>query len=197
MHPPKTYKLYFQQIRPVAKCDAEDGRIVGHLLMDLAVETKPKELAHAIRGFANRMAMLRECGLCHIGDMLVAMLAAGALSNSEHAPLEKTACDPASTTVAQAAAIGGMLAERARSGSVAATAVHQAVGSLAVLRTLKAQHAWFVPMLEVLLVPPEAAEFPPRRIMRRLSTMVTPLRMAHDLSTTNFDSVVRAHPATS
>jgi hypothetical protein len=66
---------YFQQIRPVAKCDAEDGRVVGHMLHDL-VSSNPKDPARAIREFADRTAMLRDCGFAHIGGMLARLLSA-------------------------------------------------------------------------------------------------------------------------
>ena len=68
MQVPESLQRYFQQIRPLRACDAEDGRIVGHM-----VESKSKEahsLVFAIRGFVNRTAMLRESGFRHIGGML-------------------------------------------------------------------------------------------------------------------------------
>ncbi len=43
---PATLQKYFQQILPLEKCDAEDGRVVGQLLVDL-VNSNPKE-KHAI-----------------------------------------------------------------------------------------------------------------------------------------------------
>ena len=134
-----------------------------------------------------------------MGDMLAAMLAADARSDSENSPsaaAQLAAGDVASMTAQEAAALGGMLAARARSSYVLATAVAvlQAVDSHPALCTANAQHAWFVPMLEVLLVPPEAAES--RRFgiasLRRLSAVVTPLATAHAPSNTDFDSVVRA-----
>ena len=198
---------YFQQIRPLSECDARDGRVVGHMLMEL-VDKKPKELALTIRTFATRTAMLRECGCC-MGDMLIAMLAASANSGSEHAPpavAQLAAQDPASVTAEQATAIGRMLATRTRSSHVPATALSTMVDSHSIVRTMKTKHSWFVPMLEVLLVPPESAELRRPSVMRRLSAIITPEAMAHDVSNANFDSVVRPiraaphhrspHPAT-
>jgi hypothetical protein len=115
---PQGLQAYFQTIRPIVKCDAEDGRVVGQLLLDHLVNTKPKDPARAIREFVNRMAMLRECGFGHIGAMLVAMLVVNTLSNSERgrsAAVQLAAQGPASVTVAQAIALGGMLAASARS----------------------------------------------------------------------------------
>jgi hypothetical protein len=65
-------QAYFQQLLPPSSCDAEDGRHVGHELHDL-VDSKPADLRRAIRTFADRSKMLRECGFRNIGDMLAAM----------------------------------------------------------------------------------------------------------------------------
>jgi hypothetical protein len=146
-------QTYFQQILPLASCEAEDGRIVGQLLLDL-VETNPKDLAHAIREFANRTDMLRACGISHMGDMLVAMLTSSTAvhSDSEHTPTAGlTAEQLDSATAEQAAAIGGMLAARFRFCPAQSTALHQALDSHSVLHAMKLRHVWFVPMLELLL----------------------------------------------
>jgi hypothetical protein len=175
---PSTQQLYFQQVRPLSKCDAEDGRVVGHMLVDL-VSSNPKDLPHAIREFAYRTAMLRDCGFAHIGDMLarllstdvhsgsdddtraipsptVATAAVGSIlapsthGDSEHMPQQGAACDPASVTVEQAAAIGSMVARSLRAAQMPATALRKVVNTSAVLRTMKSSYVWFVPMLEVL-----------------------------------------------
>jgi hypothetical protein len=192
MHVPSTLQLYFQQIRPLAKCDAEDGRVVAHLLMDL-VHGKPKELPPAIRDFANCTAMLRECGFSHVGEMLVAMLVPNAHANSEHVPKEDAAGDPAFATAEQATALGGMLAAGAHSSQAPAMALQQVIDLHSILRTMKTRHAWFVPMLEVLLALPEAANSRRPTIARRLTATVTALSMVHDPpSNASFDSVVRS-----
>jgi hypothetical protein len=92
MSAPVTQQLYFQQLLPLGDCDAEDGRFVGHMLMAV-VDSKPKDLPHAIRTFANQMAMLRECCCPRIGDMLVALLSSAmpttdAPSAADDAPAE-------------------------------------------------------------------------------------------------------------
>jgi hypothetical protein len=165
------------------------------MLLDL-VDSKPKDLAHTIREFASRTAMFRDCRFCHIGDLLVSMLAASAHSDSEHAPsvvAQVAAQDPASVTAEQAATIGRMLATKTRSfqPQSAALKLNQAVGMNSVLITMKSQHVWFVPMLEVLLVPPDYADSRRPSIRRRLTAIVTPHAMRDGLSDTNFDSVVR------
>jgi hypothetical protein len=101
---------YFQQTRPIAKCDAaaEDGRIVGLMLHDL-VSSKPKDLPRAIRDFVRRTAMLRECGLAHIGAMLVRLLS----TDDQGTPDEDAAIialEPSAVTEKQATAIGSAIA---------------------------------------------------------------------------------------
>ena len=145
--------------------------------------------------------MLRECAFPHIGAMLVAMLSADTHSGSEQTPLEDEAQDPASVTEDQATTIGRMLAASVRSSQVpplpGPLALRQIVDSHSLLLMMTTQHAWFFPMLEVLLALPAAAN--PRRstVMRRLTTGVTPQSMVDVPSIPNFDSVVRALRAAS
>jgi hypothetical protein len=167
MHSPKTYMLYFQQLLPLSKCEARDGRIVGSLLIDL-VESKPKDLAHAIRTFANRMAMLRDCGF-RMGEFLVALMSAQASSAPESG--SAVIQDPASVTNEQAAAIGRRLATTQWPHATAAAA-RRAVDLQPTLRTMRSRYAWFVPMLEVFVV--QAAERRRSTVARRLTSIVTP-----------------------
>ena len=172
---PATLQQYFQQILPLEKCDAEDGRVVGQLLVDL-VSRNPKDPARAIREFADRTAMLRDCGFAHVGDMLARLLSADVHGGPDDdttaipsptvtsvaaavvsilvpsTPKQDVACDPASVTVEQAAAIGSMVARSLRSAHMPAMALRNVVNKYAVLRTLKSSYVWFVPMLEVLTV---------------------------------------------
>jgi hypothetical protein len=163
--------LYFQQLQPLSKCVADDGRVVGHLLMDL-IESKPKDLTHAMRTFSNRMAMLRECGF-RIGAFLVALLYSehAAATPEKNNVLATGSQDPVAVTEEQAAAIGRTLAA-AMLPSATSVAVHEAVNLHAVLRTMKSKYAWFVPMLETLLV--QGADRRRSTISRRLSSVVTP-----------------------
>jgi hypothetical protein len=145
------------------------------------VSSNPKDLARAIREFTGRTAMLRDCGFAHIRDMLarllsadvqggpdddttaipsttvktaavVSILAPSTHGDSEHTPQQDAACDPASVTVEQAAAIGSMVARSLRSAHMPATALRKVVNKYAVLRTMTSSYVWFVPMLEVLTV---------------------------------------------
>jgi len=196
---PATHQHYFQQVLPLAKCDAGDGRVIGHMLVDL-VSRNPKDLAHAIREFAYRTAMLRDSGFAHIGEMLarllstdvqgvpdddttaipsspvktaafVSILAPSTHGESEHTRQQDAACDPASVTVKQAAAIGSMVARSLRSAQIPATALRKVVNKDAVLRTMKSSYVWFVPMLEVLTVH-KAKQARRSTLGKRLSSIV-------------------------
>jgi hypothetical protein len=152
MHPPKTYQLYWQHLCPLRECDEDDGRVVGHLLRDL-VESKPKDLAHAVRTFANRTTMLRECGFRHIGAMLASLLSSMS-AGTQGGPDNFTAIvalDPSSVTEKQAIAFGHGIVSVVRQSHVPATALQRVVESHQVLRSMKTFH-WFVPMLEVITV---------------------------------------------
>jgi len=117
---------YFQHIKPLTACDAEDGRIAGQLLLEVVKRTS-KDLAHAIRTFTHCTTMLRECGFRHIGAMLVHLLAADAddevrpdKDEERSAPtrtamrrapdVANVALTPSSVTEKQATAIGSVIA---------------------------------------------------------------------------------------
>jgi hypothetical protein len=170
---PTSLQLYFQQIRPIKQCDAEDGRFVGQLLLDL-VNSKPKDLAHAIREFANCTAMLRDCGFAYIGDMLARMLSADVKGGPEDGTVTTAISSPPVPTTApsgvalthQDAAVGFELSSLTEKqaitiGSAFASSVNRicsvAVGlkrvikAHGVLQAMKSEYAWFVPMLEVIM----------------------------------------------
>ena len=170
MQVPQSMQRYFQQIRPLSACDAEDGRIVGRMLKDL-VESKPKDPAHAIRTFASNTAMLRESGFRHIGVMLEHLLTAdasgGAVNDAAIAAL-----DPSLLTQEQAIAIGSAIASSVHEAQTLAAGLKKVIKSYAVLQAMKSEHAWFVPMLEVVMAPKAAA--PPRSsVMKRLRSSIT------------------------
>jgi hypothetical protein len=117
--------------------------------------------------------MLRDCGFAHIADMLVRLLSADVQGgpDDEHTPQQDAACDPASVTVEQAAAIGSMVARSLRSAHMPAMALRNVVNKYAVLRTLKSSYVWFVPMLEVLTIH-EAKQARRPTLGKRLSSIV-------------------------
>jgi hypothetical protein len=156
---PVTLQRYFQQILPLAKCDAEDGRVVGQLLMDL-VSSNPKNLAREIREFADRTAMLRDCGFANIGDMLARLLSAnvqGELDDDATAipstPVTTAAVGPnrSALTEKQAIAIGCAIASSVHQAHSLAAGVNKVVESHGALQAMKSEYAWFVPMLEVVM----------------------------------------------
>ena len=181
---PRTLLFYFQQIRPLANCSAEDGRVVGHMLHDL-VRRKPKDLPHAIREFVNRTAMLRGCGFAHIGDMLARLLTADVQADVRARPEEGTTAtpsapvptttgglDPSLLTKEQAIAIATAIVLSLHEHGVPAAGLKRVVKSHAALRAMESEYAWFVPMLEVILAS-KAAE--PRRStysMKRLRSRI-------------------------
>jgi hypothetical protein len=202
MQVPESLQRYFQQIRPLCACDAEDGRIVGRMLVDM-VESKSKEahgLVFAIRAFVNRTAMLRESGFRHIGGMLAHLLTADAQSGA----VDETvivALDPSSVTEKQAAAIGNAIASRIRRSHVPATALKNVVQSHAVLHAMKLAHVWFLPMLEVLTAR-KVAGSRPATFLKQVSGRAGAPRVASNVlmnedranEEASFSSVVTARP---
>jgi hypothetical protein len=145
---PRTLQLYFQQLRPLSECSADDGQVVGHMLMDL-MEGKPKDARLAILKFVNHTAMLRECSYPHIGEMLVALLMFTPQSDSKPSPAV-VAQTTALATEEEASRIGSALASIIHSSRTAAEAVQTALRLHAVLRTTTSAHIWFVPMVEAM-----------------------------------------------
>ncbi len=149
----KTHQRYFQQVWPLATSDADDGRVVGHLLLEL-LEGSPKDVAQSIRTFVNRTAMLRECGFRHIGAMLSSLLTIDARNgpdNDAAVVLLDDIVDPALVTEKQAAAIGDTIASTVYRSHMPATALEKVVMTQPVLQTMKSRYVWFVPMLETLM----------------------------------------------
>ncbi len=193
----KTLQVYFQSLRPLSACDAEDGRVVGRLLLDL-VERQPKDLARSIREFVCRTEMLRKCGFRFIDRMLTCLL----IPDPEAGPddgVPITTLDRSSITEKQAIAIGGAITQSVRRSHVPATAVQKVVNSHAVLRAMNSDFVWFVPMLEV-LVARKVAESGRSTVMRRLSSLVKRTSVApiggqsdgdEDDGESGFSSVVR------
>ena len=140
------YQQYFQHVRPLAKCTADDGQSVGHMLMHL-VNGKPNDLSHSICQFASRTAMLRDCSFRHIGAMLARLLTFDTESGHNDGPI--VALDPSSVTEKQATAIGSWLGSKVLASRESAT-LTKVLNSQAVLRTMMLQYDWFAPMLEAL-----------------------------------------------
>ena len=207
---PMMLQLYFQQARPIEVCNAEDGKVVGHMLHDL-VRSKPKDLPHAIREFADRTAMLRGCGFAHIGDMLARLLSAD-VQAAEQAGLDEgttatpsalipsatVGLEPSLLTKEQAIAIGTAIVLSVQEHELPAAGLKRVVKSHAALRAMQSEYGWFLPMLEVIMAR-KAAE--PRRstvLMKRLRSRIASVAPSDEASNADgadeesgFSSVVR------
>ncbi len=179
---PATHQLYFQQILPLAKCNAGDGRVVGQLLVEI-VSSNPKDLVRAIREFADRTAMLRDCGFAHIGAMLARLLSADVHGRPDDdataiLPAPVTAAfiglDPSSLTEKQAIAVGSLIASSVRQSHAQAAGLKKVVKSHGVLQAMKSEYTWFVPMLEVITAQ-KAAERRESEVMNRLRSSISPV----------------------
>ena len=171
---------YFQHVRPLAECDAKDGLVVGHLLMDL-VASSPEDLAHAIRTFVNRTAMLRDCSFRHIGSMLVA-----AINKPSTICLEQMASESLDgLTEKQAASIGMLL-----SSHMSASGLAKLLRSVGPLHEMATAYEWFVPMLETIQARKASA---PRRLWRlstKSASTIAPYHLSSDKDRkSGFDSV--------
>jgi hypothetical protein len=177
---PTSVQRYFQQILPLAKCDAGDGRVVGQLLVDL-VCSNPKDLARAIREFANRTAMLRGCGFAHIGEMLARLLSADVQDGLDD---DVTVIPSTSVTTAavgpsrsaltekQAIAIGCAIASCVHQAHALAAGLSKVVQSHGALQAMKSEYAWFMPMLEVVMAHKAARG---SVVMNRLRSSISPV----------------------
>jgi hypothetical protein len=171
MYVPYALQLYFQQLRPLISCAAEDGPVVAHLLLNHVEENlRSHELSHRIRTFCSTIAMLRNCGFVHFSAMLGAMVS----FNIRTAALNHMviATDPALVTEEQATAIGCelMCIVLERSGS--ALALDNFVQVYAALRTMSRKYPWFVPLLKTVLMRRAAASSKTgavQRVQKRLS----------------------------
>jgi hypothetical protein len=179
---PATHQLYFQQILPLAKCNAGDGRVVGQLLVEI-VSSNPKDLDRAIREFTDRTAMLRDCGFAHIGAMLARLLSADVHGRPHDdataiLPAPVTAAyiglDPSSLTEKQAIAVGSLIASSVRQSHAQAAGLKKVVKSHGVLQAMKSEYTWFVPMLEVITAQ-KAAERRESAVMNRLRSSISPI----------------------
>jgi len=157
MRLPYALQVYFMQIhegRPSAGIySVEDGRVVGHLLMDVvrysgklytSKRAKRRQAAEVAK-FVMRTAMLGDAAFGHLCDMLRTILV-----NKYHVVREVAATDPALLTRAEAIAIGeSCKAIRLRHLSPK-TAVDGLLHHYAALRTFAQSNGWVRPLLETI-----------------------------------------------
>jgi hypothetical protein len=65
-------QVYWQWIKPIDACTDEDGRFVGHMLMDISAKNE-SGLATAVKDFVVKTAMLRD-SFAHFGSLVIALL---------------------------------------------------------------------------------------------------------------------------
>jgi hypothetical protein len=146
---PGSLQLYFQQLRPLTECAADDGPVVGHLLLNMVERASgsAKELPHRIRRFCQQVAMLRDCGFPLFSAMLRALVSFDIRSGPDHLAV---AAEPALITEEQATAVGRMLMSAVCEQPGNAFVVDNFVLVYAALRTMKQKFPWFVPMLKTI-----------------------------------------------
>ncbi len=206
MHAPTTFQRYFQQIRPPSECEAGDGRVVGHLLMDL-VETKPKDSASAIRRFVGRTALLRCSGFPNIGEMLGAMVVGRMVGTSNETETTSGVSErlggesPARMSEQEARTIGSTFGSFAERRLTAAAAVNAYVYNFPALIEMSQRHAWFEPMLQIMALRIDAAQPAAperrRRSSQKRTSRLEGLRRPSAASAGNWSSVVAPEPAIS
>ncbi len=146
--------------------------------MDLVI-SNPKDLAQAIREFADCTAMLRDCGFAHIGEMLAKLLSAdvqGGPDDGTTVIITTTAArlEPSSLTDKQAIAIGSAIASSVHQAHSLAAGLKRVVHAHGALQAMRSEYAWFMPMLEVVMAHKAA---PPRGsvVVNRLRSIIGPV----------------------
>jgi hypothetical protein len=124
------------------------------------VSRNPKDPARAIREFADRTAMLRDCGFAHIIEMLTRLLSADVQDKPDEdttaissTPVTTAALGPnrSALTEKQAIAIGSTIASSVHQAHALGAGLNKVVQSHGALQAMKSEYAWFVPMLEVIM----------------------------------------------
>jgi len=145
------------------------------------VSRNPKDLPHAIREFAYRTAMLRDCGFAHIGEILALLLSADVQGRPDDdttaipsTPVTTTAVGPnrSALTKKQAIAIGCAIASCVHQAYALAAGLSKVVQSHGVLHAMKSEYAWFMPMLEVAMAHKAARG---SVVMNRLRSSISPV----------------------
>jgi hypothetical protein len=167
-------QAYFQHLRPLRECVADDGRYVAHMMMEaVAATTRKHDALHALRMFVQRTAMLRDSGFPHMAAMLATIATDDLVAKSDtHGGDPQD--DPASVTEMDAARMGGTLLAILAGDSAPspAGAVQALVRQFKALGALDRTYVWFAPMLEVACQrrAPRSSHIA-RDLVRRLSTM--------------------------
>jgi hypothetical protein len=179
MHLPYTLQQYFAKLQPIADCTEEDGRSVGHMLMNAALGVSKARRAEAIATFVSHTVMLQEAPLANLTTILQTMIC----NRSFHLLASDVPTqDPAQLTMADAEKIGIAISSIRRGHVAPAPAVEEVLATYAVLRTMAQQYAWFEPMLVALLTR-QIANSTTAKLRLVLSSVFSLLDVGTDLST--------------
>jgi hypothetical protein len=147
---PYVLQEYFLQIRPIGECTAEDGRFLGHMLMNAALKAKKPQRAKIVATFISRTAMLREASLANLDILLKSIICKESYEDGLDRDVKTQ--DPEHVTSADAETIGDRITAIRHSHTVPAKAVAEALAKYAVLRAMAQRCEWFEPMLLVILL---------------------------------------------
>jgi hypothetical protein len=168
MSAPRNLRVYFQRLRPLDLCTAEDGKLVGTMLMDVALSKG--SCSAAIADFFVRMAMLRDTPFTHF----CAMLTAAAEPRSRFSPTAITAAaraavgksgtkqnsyvqvetkiDPELLTEHEARLIGRAFRDSVAANKMPSLAAAEIRNMYPAIATLAEKYEWFGPMTEAITV---------------------------------------------
>jgi hypothetical protein len=153
MNGPLAMQAYFQQLRGLSECTAQDGVSVAHMLVDAAEACKEgkRQKKHTVWKFALRTSVLRSSGFPHLSEMLATVISRTQVTDPESACdlLSDSIADPASVTEEEATTMGAVFAGILDSEEKVspAAAVDRLMQSFAAFEIMRSKHAWFVPML--------------------------------------------------
>ena len=165
-------QVYFQSIKPISDCDASDGWIVGHMLMDVRASVRRRDRSSAATEFMSRVEMLRDCPFPHLRPLLLACVA-----NKYRRARHTATLDPRLLTEEEAITIGCGFAAIILSNNRPTIAVQEMLRTYPALSTLASEISYVGPILEVIAT----------RLMSRSVGMK--LRVANGLFLSFFDMV--------
>jgi hypothetical protein len=170
---------YFSQIRPIDDCTAEDGRFIGHMLMNAANKAPKAQRSETVAAFVSRTAMLREAPLAQLATLLHSVIC-----KKRHRLLARDVAieDPAQLTAADAETIGDGMTAIMRGHVSPAKAADEIRAKYPVLRAVARQCTWFEPMLAVIVA--RLMKISMGKTLRlMLSTVLSLLDVSSDIST--------------
>ncbi len=158
MSSPYNLQTYFLKVRLPGNCTADDGTLIGHMIVDTAEAAEKPDRASAISACIMQTAVLRECGFASLDAMLTAIVASVAeegldrLGRNSHFVQLSGELSPASLSRDEAVAIGQQIASNLARSLVVDTVLPEIIRNCncLALRVMDERHAWFRPMVEVI-----------------------------------------------